>query len=185
MPRIKIILDIDKTVWDAIPTVARWLNLTADVQNPMVASQMFEALVMEAYYEARSGHSTLGVPSGSDAEAALSALLDPDVSTPVVLSKAIAQPGVRKGLMELFDDYAEDGTDPWVKLVLSKTENLTEWKMSLAAVYQVIQGSDRLPLGTWNLIEKTFHLLKKSVDNSPAQGDNGSVPSGTSQQPKT
>lgn len=184
MPRNKVILDIDSKVWDAIPTVARWLNLTADVQNAAVASEMFEALVMEAYFEAKAGHSMLEVDA-CGAEAALSALLDPDVSTPVVLSKAIEQPDVGKTLLELFDEYAQDTTDTWVKMVLSKTENITEWKLALAAVYQVVKGSDRLPLGTWSLIEKTYHLLKKSVDNSPSQGDNGSVPSGTSQQPKT
>lgn len=179
-PRIKVLLDIDRKVWDAVPTVARWLNLTADVQNAAVASQMFEALVMEAYFEAGAGHSTLDV-SAQDMDAAISTLLDPNVSTPVVLSKAIEQPSVGTSLLELFKEYANDASDPWVKVVLAKTENLVQWKMSLAAVYQVIQGSDRLPVGTWQLIEKTYHLLKKSVDNSPSQGDNGSVPSGTSQ----
>lgn len=181
MPRIKVLLDIDSKVWDAVPTVARWLNLTADVQNAAVASQMFEALVMEAYFEARAGHVTISVTSEFQAEQALSELLDPDVSTPVVLSKAIAHPGIGKSLIDLFDEYAKDANDPWIKLVLAKTENLVQWKKSLAAVYQVIQGSDRLPVGTWQLIEKTYHLLKKSVDNSPPEGDNGSVPSGTSQ----
>lgn len=180
MSRIKVLLDIDSKTWEAVPTVARWLSLPADAQSAAVASQMFEALVMEAYFEAKAGHSMMEVDAAG-AEAALSALLDPNVSTPVVLSQAVSQPGMSKTLLEMFDEYKENASDPWIKMVLSKTENITDWRIALAAVYQVVKGDDRLPLGTWQLIEKTYHLLKKSVDNSPAQGDNGAVPSGTSQ----
>ena len=175
--KVRVILTVDKDLWEAVPSVARWLGLPSDALTTEVASQVFELLLGEAVMEATAGHTTTEMEDGVDK--AVEELLDPNVSVPVTLKIMARLAGTGLTLAEMFDQYEkEDPNDIWIKMVLSKTEDPLLWRMALASTYQVVPGYERRLPETWALIARTYQLLKKGVDNDVKSGENPDSPSG-------
>lgn len=185
MSKLRVLLSVDSAAWAAIPVVARWLSLPSDAQTPEVAAMVFESLVMDAYLEAAAGHVTIETTGG--VEQAVDELLDPNISKNLTLHLLTSAGKVTgETLSELFDRFAlEDPLDVWIKAVQAKVEDNVLWRIALASTYQVIKGDERRLPTTWALIARTYHLLKKSVDNGSSEGDNSNSPPGENNPPKT
>lgn len=190
MPKVKVVIEIESNVWDAVPDLARTLELTSDAQTPETASRLFEYLVQQAMFELalpQPGVRTNAAGQPFDPTAALSALLDPNVALPIAIALAPIRPAPDgKTLLDMFDDLATlDPHDPWIISVKAKSDDLALWKAALAATYVAVKGAERRSVETWSLIEKTFRFLKNPVvDKSSLLGEYGGVPSGTQTNPQ-
>lgn len=184
MPNMKVVIEVEQEAWDAIPRVARYLELPSDAQTAKVASEIFEQLILEKDIDAKFafGESVIGHGANNDALQTLNEILDPSISRDVVVTKIQDVMATGKTTGEWFEEYSADPDDLWIRNILAISENQLFWKLALVSVYQVIKDpTERRATTTWQLIEKTYHLMQKNVDNSPPTGDNGAVPSGTSQ----
>ena len=162
MPKMKVVITVEAAIWEALPTLARYLKLPSDARTAETVTQIFDHCASELLFES-------GVPPPAtkpgDSQKALDEILDPDISVPLKDIAAIADhPADRPTLLEEFQEIATAyPQDPWVLKVLSVVDGEHEhWKMALAAVYLVIQVEDRRTIQTWDLIERTYRLMRKA-----------------------
>lgn len=189
MPNMKVVIEVEAHIWEVLPDIARQLKLPSDARNADTASEIFNTLAEFSYMDtiANPNH-TVGFGVHNDALQTLNEILDPSIAKEVVVSTMQGLMAVGKSLDEWFEDYhAADPSDPWITKVLGMPAEVDTmlWRLALASVYQVIRDPlERRSTTTWQLIEKTYHLMKKNVDNSPAPGDNGAVASSNDTVPK-
>lgn len=189
MPNMKVVIEVESHVWEAIPELARYLGLSSDARTANTVSEIFNAMAESTYIESQlTQDKTVGFGAHNDALQTLNEILDPSISKEVVIREMQGLMAIGKSLDEWFEDYhAADPTDPWITRVLGMPDGVDAvlWRLALASTYQVIKDpNERRATTTWQLIEKTYHLMKKNVDNSPSPGDNGAVASSNDTVPK-
>lgn len=171
MSSMKVVIEVRQEVWDKIPEVARYLQLSSDVPSPATIQTILEYAITELLMESGSIPQTTDQPT----QEALDALLDPNIAIPLkeLTDWADRSPSNRKSLLEEFQDLTlQIPDDQWILKVLAQPEDqVPTWKAALAAVYSVVSGSERKSIATWGLIERTYGMLK-SVDKSNGQADN-------------
>lgn len=158
----KVSIELDDEVWNAIPKVARFVNLVQCNESPETAARLLEYLVRELLVEIEVSAPQSG-PDIPDVKAHLEQLLDPNISKPIELREVeqIAAATTGQTLLEYFESL-EETPDAWVSRVKAMVDDQDNWKRALAATYAVVQGQERKSHVTWSLIERTYSMLKGS-----------------------
>lgn len=182
-PPIRMVITLSEDTVKALPLVARSLDLPSDALSPSVVEAVLEILLSERALELSAA------PFSGEVEAfqrlmerQVDDLLNPDVSAEITIVPNWNTSAVQRA-EDAFEDLKKTYPgDQWIKAVEELQENQPLMKAALVAVYSGIDPRGVEPNLLWGLIERTYRLFQKSLDNPHANGQNAPANSAQSSQ---